>query len=121
VPKGTAEYEQLLKLGVIPVSGECLQPCVLTVEALLKEGKLGSGSTASAAKTHPFTLGKVQLTISSGLASASLRITAAGKKLLKKIKAKRFTIELRISAKTPSHKRLGATKVVELNVARGKA
>jgi hypothetical protein len=122
VPKGTAEYEQLLKLGAIPVSGECLQPCVLTIEALLKEGKLAGASTAraSAAAARLLSLGKVQLKITKGAVTASLRITAAGKKHLRKLNAKHFAIELRLSAKTPSGKRLGGTKVVVLSVARGK-
>jgi hypothetical protein len=124
VPQGTAEYEQLLKLGVIPVSGECLQNCVITIEALLKEGKLATGSSASASGAKVsgrlLTLGKVQMKITHGAATASLRISPSGRKLLKKEKAKRFKIELRLSAKTPSGKRLGSTKVVDLSVARGK-
>jgi hypothetical protein len=36
------------------------------------------------------------------------------------VKAKRFTIELRTSAATPSGKRLGTTKVTDLIVARRK-
>lgn len=119
VPQGTIEYEELLKLGVIPISGECDEACVITVEALIDQGKLKLGS-ASAAALRLSLIGRVQLRIAHGRLSVELHLSARGRRLLRRVHAKRFTITLRISARTPRGKRLGKPRAVVLTVVRGK-
>lgn len=118
VPQGSAEYKQLLALGFIPVSGECDEACAIEVEALLSSGRLKLGSSANAAAVHVKSLGKVQLQIQHGTASARLTFTKTGKRLLRGVTAKSFKIELKLWARTPSGKPLGTTKIAYLDVAR---
>jgi hemin uptake protein HemP len=116
VPQGSAEYKQLLALGYIPVSGECDEACVIEVQALLSSGQLKLGPRARAAAAHLDLLGKAQLKIQHGTATVQLKFTKAGKKLLAKVTAKNFEIEIKLWATTPSGKRLGKTKVAYLHV-----
>ena len=118
LPQGTAAYKQLLALGFIPVSGECDEACVIEVQALLSSGQLKLGPRAHAAAAHLKSLGKVRLRIARGSASADLRFTAAGRKLLRAEKAKHFEIVIRLWATTPAGKRLGKVKVAHLRVRR---